>query len=271
MMDDSDREGYAMGYGPLITEAYATRRLADEAGFVIPLVHPGHRIIDCGCGPGSMTIDFAELAAAGEAVGVDVELSQIDFAKRAASDRNVSNVRFEVASVYDLPFADESFDLAYASAVLGNTREPEKVLREMCRVTMAGGNVCVRAFDLEESMLRTPGEPLIMECERLHLQLRREYGQDPGLGSRIEELLIGAGLVDIRVSKSTHEVESTALATFGKWMEKFLPQAWGAKYIELGWCSDEVVADMASAWARIGDCDGPAMAQVWYSASATRP
>lgn len=260
-----------MGYGPMILQHYASRRLTDEPDFVIPLVRPEHRIIDCGCGPGSMTIDLAELAHRGEVVGVDVEPSQIAIANEAARERHVQNVRFDVATAYDLPFASESFDLAHICALLSNTRHPDRVLREVRRVTRSGGKVCVRAFDLAEGKLFTPGEPLIMKCEELHLRLRREYGQDAGVGRHIGELLKAAGLVDIVVKRSIHEATASDFPAVGKWMADYVLEAWGPKYKEHGWCTEDEVRDMAAAWSRLGDCDSPTLVHVWYSASATRP
>jgi len=56
------------------------------------------RLLDRGCGPGTMTLDFVRLVAPGEVVGIDREASQVEAARRRASDAG-SYVRFEAASV----------------------------------------------------------------------------------------------------------------------------------------------------------------------------
>ena len=51
------------------------------------------------------------------------------------------NVRFEVGSIYEIPFPDSSFDAAYAQSVLVHLREPLAALKEMRRVLKPGGVV----------------------------------------------------------------------------------------------------------------------------------
>lgn len=266
----TSREGYAMGYGPMITALYASRRLADEAPFVTPLVGPEDRIIDCGCGPGSMSIDLAVLAPRGQTVGVDIDATQVAMARDAGRARGVPNVDFQVASVYALPFADQSFDLAYVSAVLCNTRYPNRVIAEVKRVTKRAGRVCVRVFDLEDGVLSTPGEPLIERCEELHLRLRRHYGHDPGVGRRSHDLLAGAGLTDIAIERVSHEVTGAGLTGVGEWMANYLLEAWGPNFVEQGWCAKAEVDEMAAAWRRIERCKGARIQHIWYCASAIR-
>jgi len=62
------------------------------------------RLIDCGCGPGSITVDLAEILAQGEAIGIDLRESAVAEARMLARTRGIANVRFEVASVYQLPY-----------------------------------------------------------------------------------------------------------------------------------------------------------------------
>src|SRR6266850_7606710 len=42
------------------------------AAFLAPHLRGGMRLIDCGCGPGSITVDLAQAVAPGEAIGVDL-------------------------------------------------------------------------------------------------------------------------------------------------------------------------------------------------------
>ncbi len=71
-------------------------------------------LLDCGIGVGSLTLDLAERVAPGRVVGVDLDESQLAMARTEAEGRGLTNVRFEVASIYELPFPDGSFDAALA-------------------------------------------------------------------------------------------------------------------------------------------------------------
>jgi len=70
------------------------------------------------CGPGTITIGFAELVAPGQVVGTEIEDSHVTLARENASKQNISNARFEVADIYELPFESASFDAVFISAVL---------------------------------------------------------------------------------------------------------------------------------------------------------
>jgi ubiquinone/menaquinone biosynthesis C-methylase UbiE len=61
------------------------------------------QVLDCGCGPGSLTIDLAEHVAPGNVIGIDVEAVSLNRARDLAQSRGISNVRFEQADVYALP------------------------------------------------------------------------------------------------------------------------------------------------------------------------
>jgi ubiquinone/menaquinone biosynthesis C-methylase UbiE len=125
----NQREQYTMGYGPAATAIIAMRTAQSHAAFFLYL-KAGMSLLDCGCGPGTITAGFAELVAPGEVVGTEIEESHVAIARENAAKRNVRNVRFEAADIYELPFADASFDAVFISAVLGNLREPIRGLRE---------------------------------------------------------------------------------------------------------------------------------------------
>src|SRR5262249_33730858 len=128
-------ESYTNAGSVAYVERYlAERGAADAVPFLLPHLQPGQRLLDCGCGPGSITLDLAALIAPGEVCGVDVDPTQVEAAQRAAAARDIRNTRFEVASIYALPFPDASFDAVTAVGVLMHLREPRAALQEMRRV-----------------------------------------------------------------------------------------------------------------------------------------
>jgi len=98
----------------------------------------GKRCLDAGCGGGRYAIAMARLGAS-EVIGCDISAEGlVDARCRAAG---MSNVRFEQASVLDLPYPDESFDFVCCSGVFHHTTDPEKGLRELARVLRPEGKV----------------------------------------------------------------------------------------------------------------------------------
>src|SRR6266516_4788675 len=67
------------------------------------------RILDCGCGPGSITVGLAQWAPDGQTVGIDLSAEQLDGARALARDLGVMNVEFRQGDIFALPFADGSF------------------------------------------------------------------------------------------------------------------------------------------------------------------
>jgi len=94
--------------------AYMRFRSAERScGFFRDQVGPASRILDCGCGPGSITLGLARWAPEGETIGIDIGAEQLDGARARARDLGVTNVAFREASIFDLPFADDSFDVVF--------------------------------------------------------------------------------------------------------------------------------------------------------------
>ena len=107
--------------------------------------HPGYsmlldyskgvgKILDVGCGEGSKTNQIYLKSGAIAAYGVDISPFAIATAKK-----RYPKIHFIEADVETLPFEDGFFDLVYTGFVLEHTQNPEKVVREIIRVTRVGG------------------------------------------------------------------------------------------------------------------------------------
>ena len=90
------------------------RRSFLQAGWYAPLAKavttmlaplPAHSILDLGCGEGYYTAFIKQARPQSQLYGVDISKSAIKFAAKANRD-----IQFSVASAYQLPFADNSFD-----------------------------------------------------------------------------------------------------------------------------------------------------------------
>jgi ubiquinone/menaquinone biosynthesis C-methylase UbiE len=98
------------------------------------------RVLDCGCGPGTITLDLGNVVSPGLVVGIDLEPAQLRSAQNRSRQQGI-NAWFGVASVYDLPFADGQFDAVFAHALFEHLREPVRALSEMRRVLRSTGIV----------------------------------------------------------------------------------------------------------------------------------
>ena len=73
----ADQESYPQRANPVFEAEMALRTASQEAAFFLPSLRPGIRVLDLGCGPGSITLGLAEAVAPGEVVGVDFQPSQV--------------------------------------------------------------------------------------------------------------------------------------------------------------------------------------------------
>jgi ubiquinone/menaquinone biosynthesis C-methylase UbiE len=149
-------------------------------------------VLDVGCGPGSITLGLAQAVSPGDAVGVDLQQRVVERARVLAAERGISNVRFEVADAYELPFPDGMFDAALEHRVLMHLADPVRGLREVRRVLRAGGVLGLRDVDVATAV-RWPTAP---EFERFHDLRMRAFalqGIDGRTGRKHRQLLIEAG------------------------------------------------------------------------------
>ena len=146
--ESTPSSGYLLSYEGAITTQLVAARVADrQASFFMPALRSGMSLLDCGCGPGSITLGLAKAVAPGEVVGVDIGESQIEKARSSAADQRITNARFEVADLYELTFPENSFDAIFGHAVLGHLSEPSKAMSEMYRVVKPGGIAGIRNPD----------------------------------------------------------------------------------------------------------------------------
>jgi ubiquinone/menaquinone biosynthesis C-methylase UbiE len=107
-------------------------------------VADGERILDVGCGTGSLTFALAKAANLAEIVAVDYSPVFVEEAIR----RNTNpRIKVRQADASALPFEGGTFDRALALLVLHFVPEAGKAVAEMCRVVRSGGVVAAAVWD----------------------------------------------------------------------------------------------------------------------------
>lgn len=98
----------------------------------------GARVLELGCGTGLILERIAKVAK--EAVGIDLSEGMAQRARERGLD-------VHIGSVTDLPFEDESFDLAYSFKVLAHVPDIETAIHEAVRVTRPGGHLLLELYN----------------------------------------------------------------------------------------------------------------------------
>jgi len=196
-----DREVYTVGYDDATARFFGARRAATHAGFFLPHLHPGTRLLDGGCGPGSISVELAAIVSPAEVVGIDIEPSQVDLAARQAAERGVSNARFQTADLSALPFPGQSFDAVFLHGVLEHLGDPVRALREVRRVLRRGGVLGARHADFGGFILEPAPAPLD-QFATLFERLMLHNGTHPRAGRQQVRWLREAGFSRIEASAS---------------------------------------------------------------------
>ena len=181
------------------SRAVHARRTGGAAAFLAPQLHAGMQLIDCGFGPGSITVDLARAVAPGEAIGIDIRADALTHARTLARERGIANVAFQAASVYQLPYADGSFDAAFACALLQHLASPLAALKEIRRVLRPGGVIGI--VDGSSTItFRYPTSPLLEAWDRLRV-LQREHNEERSSDAlQLRALLREAGFARTQAS-----------------------------------------------------------------------
>jgi SAM-dependent methyltransferase len=95
---------------------------------------PGTRILDAGCGSGSMAREIAKAAPGSVVVGIDLRDKYVDYARRRAEAEELRNLTFETGDVRELPFADGAFDIIWTKCLLQWVSDPMRAMHEFARV-----------------------------------------------------------------------------------------------------------------------------------------
>src|SRR5581483_8252621 len=114
----TERDVYTHGHSDAVLRSHRQRTAANSAAYLVPSLSAGMRLLDVGCGPGTLTVDLARLVAPGEAVGVDVSADVIDEAAAYATEAGVGNVRFVAGDFRQVGLEPASFDVVHAHQVL---------------------------------------------------------------------------------------------------------------------------------------------------------
>ena len=104
----------------------------------------GERVLDVGCGTGSLTLALAARPEPAAIVGIDIAEPYIAYAAARSAD---PRLRFVAGDAAALDFPDASFDRAFSQLALNFMSAPGRALEAMRRVTRPGGVVAAAVWD----------------------------------------------------------------------------------------------------------------------------
>jgi SAM-dependent methyltransferase len=195
------------GHPPVQSILHEVRTAENSAAYLLPKLlsmkesNPSLKLLDVGSGSGTISVSFAKLIPDGHVTGIDVNTSILPRARAVAEKAGVKNIEFHEGSVYKLPFADETFDIAVCHQVLVHIGTPWDALREMLRVTKRGGVVAAREGDYETESV-WPVLPALDRFHKLMAGLMSAGGGSPTAGRQLVSWALKAGVQRSQVTLS---------------------------------------------------------------------
>ncbi|KAK3946665.1 S-adenosyl-L-methionine-dependent methyltransferase, partial [Pseudoneurospora amorphoporcata] len=150
---------YAIGHAPSQTKHHEWRTAANSAPHLLPhlqkalVSNPNLKLLDIGYSPGTISASLAQhLLPSGHILATDIANNVLERAKEHAISQGLSvpeNISFQKASVYELPFSDNEFDIVHDHQVLCHLDDPVAAVKEMLRVCKSGGLISLRESDMK--------------------------------------------------------------------------------------------------------------------------
>lgn len=131
-------------------------------------IEPDHRILDLGCGTGSLVVNLKRQYVSAQVVGLDPDPKALRRARTKAVRAAVS-VQLDLGLADQLPYKDESFDHVFSSFMFHhlNELEREKMLVEVLRVLKPG---C--SFHLVDFIIDDASSGFMDRLFRAHAQMK---------------------------------------------------------------------------------------------------
>ncbi|GLW24171.1 class I SAM-dependent methyltransferase [Microbispora triticiradicis] len=252
---------YTHGHHESVLRSHRWRTAANSAAYLLGALKPHMRVLDVGCGPGTITADLAGHVPQGEVVGLDNAPGVLEQAREEAARRGVANVSFTTGDVHALGAPDASFCVVHAHQVLQHVGDPVGALREMRRVTKPGGIVAARDSDYA-GMIWYPLVPALDDWLDLYRRVARANGGEPDAGRRLRSWAGEAGFTEITSSSSTWCFATPEDRAWwsGLWADRTLQSAYASRVIEGGHATQDDLRRISDGWREWG-----ASADGWFS------
>lgn len=134
-------------------------------------IQPRQRILDVGCGTGTLILLIKQSCTDAEVIGLDGDTKILKIAQRKAIKAGVE-IPLHKGLAFQLPYIDRSFDRVFSSLMFHHLIDENKrlALTEMCRVLEVNGEIHIADF-------KRPNKALPAMVEDLGLEQIQEYAE----------------------------------------------------------------------------------------------
>lgn len=247
-------ETYTPGHSKNASSFMQERTFESHGTFFSPYLDKDSIVLDCGCGPGSITTGMASKVPQGHITGIDFGQSQIEKATQRSSEADINNVTFRVANIYSLPFEDNYFDRVFSHALMEHLSDPQKALQQIFQTLKPQGIIGLCSPDWGGFIL-SPSPEEVSNAVEAYKDLQIQNGGDVYVGRKLHAHLESAGFKVIS-TKARYECYDS-LGRIGTYLALQLEQS-----------GDKKSARIFRKWSQQ---ENGMFAQAWVSAVAVKP
>ncbi|KAH6675321.1 S-adenosyl-L-methionine-dependent methyltransferase [Plectosphaerella plurivora] len=252
MESKSEAATYTHGHHASVLRSHTWRTALNSAAYLLPHLKPSMKILDIGCGPGTITVDIAaNHVPQGHVTGLERESGVLEQARALAKEKGVQNVDFVVGDANALEFGDDTFDVVVCHQVLQHVKDPVGILREMRRVTKKGGIVAAREADFG-FLVWYPEVDGMKEWQTMYGNTARANGGEPLAGRMLHAWAKKAGFdaeaISCESSTWCYSKKEEIAWWSGLWAERTVASSFAKTAIENGTGTQENLEHASNAW-----------------------
>jgi ubiquinone/menaquinone biosynthesis C-methylase UbiE len=252
------RDVYTHGHEEAVLRSHRWRTAQNSAAYLLDHLRPGDRLLDIGCGPGTLTLGLARAVSPGEVVGVDIARDVIAEASANAVDLKASNVVFQVGDFRQVGLEAGSFDVVHAHQVLQHLADPVGAMREMASLVRRGGIVAVRDSDYG-AFTWSPSSAGLDRWREVYSAVARHNRAEPNAGRLLLTWAQAAGWPANAIFSSS----TWTFATFEEttwwahmWADRCTASSFARQAIDYGISTAHELQSIADEWRRWADSPG---------------
>jgi len=251
---------YINGYHASVLKGHAWRTAANSCQHLVPTLKrlaeekPNIKLLDIGCGSGSITASLAQIIPQGHVTAMDISEEVLQKAAALAESQGVTNISFTTGNVFNLPYEDNTFDAVHAQQLLGHLKDYVSAIKEMIRVTRPAGVVALREMVLR-SMSWYPADPLLDKwfsiiCQQL--EVAGTANDAATIGMKAGCLKAGCKEQDVASTAGTWcwTTDEDRDAWGGSWAGRVVNSDYASRAIESGLATREELLEISQAWTR---------------------
>ena len=243
-----------------------------HARHLLPHLRPGQRVLDFGCGPGTISVGLAKAVEPGELSGVDIKESQVEIARTVARFQGQRNAVFHVGDVLDLPFEDGFFDVAHGHDILMRVADAAAALAEVKRVLKPGGIIACREMICRSHFMQ-PDLGVMRRSWDIFEDVLVVDGGHPQMGKELKARLDEAGFANAQITASVDIYSTPSEIEFVRTVDQewHLSQEITDKAIKYGASTRELLDRIEAAYERWKHHPGAVYGVAFGEAIAGKP